>query len=62
MIKNKEIKEAEKYSDKWIALDPKSSTVQLASDNFSDVVSFVEKAKNRLLVLKIPPLEGSISP
>ncbi len=62
MIKNKEIKNAEKYSDKWIALDPKNSTVELASDNFSDVVNFVEKAKNRLLLLKIPPLEGSISP
>lgn len=62
MIKNKEIKEAEKYSDKWIALDPKTSTVKLASDNFSEIVSFVEKAKNRLLLLKLPSLEGSISP
>ena len=61
-MKQKPIKNIEKYSDKWVALDPKSSKVELASDEFSDVVSFVEKAKNRLLLLKVPSLEGSISP
>jgi len=61
-MKRKPIKNIEKYSDKWVALDPKSSKVELASDKFSDVVSFIEKAKNRLLLLKVPSLEGSISP
>ncbi len=58
----KMIKDIEKYSNLWVALNEDKSEVRYSAKNFQDLMKIVEDVKEKIYLLKLPPFEGSFSP
>lgn len=58
----KQIKGLEKYSGKWVALNSKRDRVVYAASDYSTILDFVSKKKERLPLLKVPRLDSYLVP
>ncbi|MBI3282939.1 hypothetical protein HYZ70_02580 [Candidatus Curtissbacteria bacterium] len=61
-MKRKRIKGLEKYSDQWVAIDEKKSTVITGGKSLKEVMREAVKIIDKPTYMRVPPLDVSFSP
>lgn len=58
----REIKGIENYSNKWVALDENKTKVVFSSNTYKGLLKTLQKTKDKVFLMKLPPFEGSYAP
>lgn len=61
-MKQKPIKDIEKYSDKWVALDENRKTIIAGGKNLKEVLEKASKKVDEPVLMRVPPLDVTFSP
>lgn len=61
-MKQKRIKELEKYSDQWVTIDEKKSTVITGGKSLKEVMKEAVKIIDKPTYMRVPSLDVSFSP
>lgn len=58
----REIKDIEKYSNKWVALNATKTKVIFSADTYKDLLKDLDKSTDKLFLMKLPSFTGSFAP
>lgn len=61
-MKGRRIKGIEKYSDKWVALDPKGDQIIVGGKSLKSVIAKATKKVSKPVYLRVPPLDVNFAP